>query len=795
MSEFRSHRRAARGPFGNVANRLLNLFSSVWTGITLAVLLFVYCSIGSAVPQVRQHWALEMTEFQWFHWWPFNVLILLLVLTMVTVTIRRIPFRLVNAGVWTIHSGIIVLVVGSFIYFTTKIEGDGPVFRRRVRIEHSDMIEPAHLLALPGNQMAVPVGPDLWRFLIQSTNSAWPILSEPHRGEKAYAVNVLVTPPDGEPFIRQLLAGYPQYTEDVIPGKGRAIKAVGTKLVDEQLALTLDYEPQTWFHVMDTWALYVRRVGETEWVQRPIRGLPRYHDRIGSRDQVFTDPHFPIQPRTLDVVVSPPVRGDALSAASVHVTGYLRYARLQRRWRNDGGPLNPVLRVALLSDHARGQTFELAALDPRHNAAADGSIQFVWLDDAAELADLPGDSRPMLTVEVPEAHVSFEVAMTRDRFVGADGPYTPIEGTDFAYRIRNVHDHLSLPNVRSQRGIEPRTVSVAVVEIKTPQGEFTRWVADRPEMTRDMHGADADPHASDPNVRRPDSRIVMHYRPGASPILFAGYPGGLQFLFNDPAGGSMDSPVKIGEVIEMTSGLSIRIEGYWTHARSEVKPYVVPPPARQRDAGEVFAMIRLEVDSGSGVQARWLSFHPYVFPNEQYAYRGRFTYAPERFRAPDGTGVELIFSRERRKLPAPIALEAFELDTHVGGYTGSVSTIRNYVSRLRFAEDGQWGEPVSIAVNHPVEYGGYWYFQSTWDKPSRNDPNGGTNYTGLGVGNRRGVYIQLAGCCLAVSGMIFAFYVKPVLKRRRAARSRARIGQKGQTGMQVTMEPAGAVQG
>ena len=40
------------------------------------------------------------------------------------------------------------------------------------------------------------------------------------------------------------------------------------------------------------------------------------------------------------------------------------------------------------------------------------------------------------------------------------------------------------------------------------------------------------------------------------------------------------------------------------------------------------------------------------------------------------------------------------------------------------------------------------------------------NYTGVGVGNRNGVYIQLAGTCIAVTGMIFAFYIKPVLRRR-----------------------------
>jgi hypothetical protein len=36
----------------------------------------------------------------------------------------------------------------------------------------------------------------------------------------------------------------------------------------------------------------------------------------------------------------------------------------------------------------------------------------------------------------------------------------------------------------------------------------------------------------------------------------------------------------------------------------------------------------------------------------------------------------------------------------------------------------------------------------------------------LGVGNRHGVWIQLAGCVVACIGMAYAFYVKPVIKRR-----------------------------
>jgi hypothetical protein len=38
----------------------------------------------------------------------------------------------------------------------------------------------------------------------------------------------------------------------------------------------------------------------------------------------------------------------------------------------------------------------------------------------------------------------------------------------------------------------------------------------------------------------------------------------------------------------------------------------------------------------------------------------------------------------------------------------------------------------------------------------------------LGIGNRNGVWTMLAGCILSVIGMIYAFYVKPMIKRRSA---------------------------
>lgn len=742
--------------------RILDALSSVWLGISLATLLFVYCSIGSAIPAVRQHRWFEMTEFQWFHWWPFNLLVLLFSLVLILATIRRIPLRFMNAGVWTIHTGIIMLTLGSYWYFTKKVEGDAPVFRRQVTIQLPGMAQPETLVAAPGSHKMVTVGPDNWHFEVQNTNTNWPILSEENKGKTAYAVNVLVQPPFGDPFIRQLLAGFPQYTEDVLPGKGRAINNIGRKLVNEELKLALDYHPTTHFHVQHTWALFVRRVGDTVWHERPLDDLPRYNDRISSRDLVFSDPGFSPPIRPIDLNVPPSSPDDPLAGASVHITGYLKYANMQRRWR-EGGQLNPVVRLSLVSAQVPPRDYELMAFDSQRNRTPDGNMQLLWLADRSEITTLPVDSRALLRISVPEININVELPITRDRI---GGEFLPLGEGAFAFRINAVHDNLALPN-------QSRPVSIAAVEFRTPDGSFRRWVASVPELTKDLLGESSDPHAM--NTRAPDPRIITTYQPQSPPVILAAYPGGLHFVFNGPDGRIFGRDVQKGETVSLFDDLSLRVSEFLTHAVPEMKPEIVPPPRQQARMGETFAMARVEVQTSRGVQSNWLNFARYVFPDSQYAMGGRFAYAPVTFDSDQGP-VEVVFSRRWVELPNPIAMEDFQLDTHVGGFTGSALTIRNYISRLRFFDNGTWTEPVDIAVNNPTEYGGYWYFQSEWDRPDQSQPGGGMNFTGLGIGNRHGVYLQLVGCCVSVAGMIFAFYVKPVLKRRRAQESRSKLG-------------------
>lgn len=68
--------------------------------------------------------AFEMTEGEFYAWWPLRVVLLLFVANMVIATVRRIEFRFENLGVLTVHSGIVVLTLGSVYYQSLKQEGD-----------------------------------------------------------------------------------------------------------------------------------------------------------------------------------------------------------------------------------------------------------------------------------------------------------------------------------------------------------------------------------------------------------------------------------------------------------------------------------------------------------------------------------------------------------------------------------------------------------------------------------------------------------------------------------------------
>ncbi len=811
---------ATPSSLGGIGARVFDLFSSVVFGIVLLTLLFFYCTIGSAGilypvhpnvfsseswvhEQLRQWRSFEMTEFEWFHWWPFNLLILLISANIIVTTLRRIPFKLVNYGVWTIHTGILILIAGSFIYFGTKVEGDAPVARRRLVVEldtvapdGSAQVEREALTVAPGKEVTLGSGNSALRVEVMSVDPAWELRSGNDAGTIAYSVNLLMertgnregdAEGSGEKrFLRQLIANHPEYTEDILftddahQPMQRAIKATGKAIIDDSVRCSLEYEPTSSFYLRNelrkSWALYTRPVGNATWNERSLEGMPLYNDYVADRALVVGGESIP--ERGLDVVSSSIDADDPLREVDLRVKAYLRYAHLRSRFLagGPGAPVYPFARLRMSSAQGASARYELEALDPERNKAEGGLLRFAFVEDESEVAAL--QRAPALRFRIPSAGIDVRAEIRDVASVNPGAPVIEIEQegkkTGYSYRVMSVQDDLPVGGGK---------VSLASVTLTTPKGSFRRWVFDDPRLTRDV----VDPRGSDahgPPMLADDSIEVSYERGNglAFVILVAGPNPDLLRVISSIEGKSSTQPLELGKKASLAGGVDLQLTEYLPRAMLDTKPEVVPRSQRQREAMEQFALVLLEAPGG---ERKWLQFNHWPFDNEAQALR-RSPYAPQTLRLPDGREIEVMFSRARLPLPTSVALDDFELAAHDGGFTGETGSIRNYTSILRFLDPATdtWGTPTRVSVNEPVEHDGLWFFQSQWDPPDEAREGGlsaskGLNYTVLGVGNRNGVWIQLFGCCVAVSGMIFAFYVKPVIKARRQREVLAGLASEG----------------
>lgn len=795
-------------PGFNPVRGLLDLFSSIWLGVILLTLLFIYSSIGSSgVPihpnifdpahwiSVRQLPPFELTEFEWFNWWPFDVLIGLICINLITATLRRVPLDALHCGVWMIHAGIITLALGSVWYFGTKVEGDAPILRRRLVIEAPNA-QRTSIPAQVGATAVVGEGDDRYILQVMSIDPRWELLSGEEKGQRAYKVTVAVQGKGGQ-FMRDLVANRPQYTQDLIqtddPNQPmqRAIKAIGKPLVDEALKLSLDYDPQQWFYKVDSRALYLREVDEmghprSGWIQRPISGrLPRYNDRIAGEEDVWLDPLEPEPLRgALDVAVPPAESNDPLPGVTLHVSRLLRYATLATRWREDASqPLNPRIRVSVSAPGGASEHYEMVAFDPRRNGALEDArgnhnMLFTWARSADDLATLQKRVDAVIRFTFPKSGKTVEETITATLGSDPELAFKPIEGTDYSYRVDSLQDNLNFGS-----GVD----AVAIVQIKGPQRTFRRWVFADSKFNRDlaMTGDDATAQHNAEIPSDPDIQCVYEkgqYPP--APIVLAAGPGesDLSMIVTSPVGQPKVTSLQPGKAAEILNGVTLTVDSYSPRTIEETRPQVVPRSQRDRQVGEMASMIRVELPS-SQEEAMWLPYHHYAFEDADEALR-RFPYRPTMVALADGRHIEMMFSRARQPLPAPVVLDDFLVDTHVGGFTASTSSIRDWQSVVRFlGDDGQWLDQQMVRVNNPSEFKGYWFFQAQWDPPDAGGaglpPSLGMNYTVLGVGNRNGVHVMLAGCVIAVLGMIYNFYGKPLIKRRRQQAVYAQVREAG----------------
>ena len=135
-------------------------------------------------------------------------------------------------------------------------------------------------------------------------------------------------------------------------------------------------------------------------------------------------------------------------------------------------------------------------------------------------------------------------------------------------------------------------------------------------------------------------------------------------------------------------------------------------------------------------------------------------------------GVKLQLGYTCRPLPVSLLLKNFEMVPYSGGMATSNTMFRDFKSTLELTDGDGHVETDVTSLNSPIYYdhGNWIFFQAGYD------PDGQSST--IGVGNRPGVVVMLCGCVMIVLGLLYAFYVKPVVIRRMKAAAIERAGRK-----------------
>lgn len=195
------------------------------------------------------------------------------------------------------------------------------------------------------------------------------------------------------------------------------------------------------------------------------------------------------------------------------------------------------------------------------------------------------------------------------------------------------------------------------------------------------------------------------------------------------------------------------------------RPVVQPLVLRRPGTGRGLSAIRLRL-TGLGTFAgwsasRWCTFS--VFPRFEPVV-GMEAWMPEPItvRLPDGSEWELIYSRAERDLRT--ALVAGKLSVKFLPGRQSVESWRSDFYVTSDAGDGL--QPAAVYANQTYTIGPWTLFQA-------NAALDHWSWTDLGVGNRRGIWPMTIGSVLITLGCLYAFYVKPILRRRTTPASAA----------------------
>jgi len=700
----------------------------------------------------------EMTELEFYSWWPLHAVLLAFVANMVTATVRRIAFTFKNLGVLTVHTGIVIIALGSVYYQGLKKEGDTIVFA-----------------GAPGPDGDPAIGTTQTGFYDNTSVALWLAQRTTWAGT-----------PDWE---QRPLRGLPRYNDYALDagGAGDAPRLAETLSVDTP-------EPAA------------DAPGRDLAIDVPAGSSQRIDGDIRVRIVGYASY---AEPREDWAKSDPPALDDARPVRVIEVLSRLPDAP-------GGTPRDEGVAVLRAPLHPTVPSHRIAENDAfviEHTIAASANRVGDLLTPVPErtahalIIDVPGDpsgagvpTRTVVSAEVGNEYV--------------------IGNTGWRVGVKQLLPEPPFPIITA--GYEDATSPTAVVRISPPDtGDadaqaYDRYVYDRfPELNQDVFDTPrAGPSGGGrPNRRAADPAIRVAYLDltRLRVLLNEDAETGLVRTIVRQPGGRINviEPTAHGDVIaDMVPMLDLRVAEAWAHAERIEFPVPVPEPERERRfvGTHDLAMAAVELSAPETLpgwsSVVWLPFARYLETSNDLVRTATL---------PDGRELTLAFGRRRHPFPGfGVRLLDFEMIAY--DHRGAP---RDYQSVLRVVpqpdpRDPDGRSPIGEAyervakLNAPLRAPFVWdetraafsnaalmltrglnpnqyklsqagWDQQGWQRTQALADEGQlarpfARFTILQVGNNPGIHVIAFGGVLMSLGIPWAFYVKPWLVRREKAR-------------------------
>ncbi|MGE3182276.1 MAG: hypothetical protein AB7N71_11650, partial [Phycisphaerae bacterium] len=701
----------------------------------------------SALPQLRG--ALELTEMKAFQHPIFGVLITMLCISLTLATLTRIRISMINAGVLTVHAGILLLCGGSLWYFGTKIEGDV-------------LLQSPHLELVTND-----ANTRLLATLKPAAGESWSANMPAFGGNVAVKVSDVAAAP-GMQFekIAVEVKSADGVTQHVLDARSGA----PVPIANDRLALRfVKFPERDTYYDHERAALHFRRTDQSAWAHAPIDALPFFRERFIDDGQVVYDksgrdvpskrksPTFSLLGATLSSgwveAWRMPIDVPCSDAPfDVQVTGYLPYiSGMQRQVVSGADTDGPAASVRLVvngtSQELRKTLFAADSRDSYWPLVT--PIEFLYCETPGEIAAATSSQ-----AGTHELYIKLEDPAVERTVAVRAGQEIKIEDAGYTIRVQQLMPTWPLMSPGFENAISP----AALVEVESPTKRYTRTVIQRfPKLSQDI---------DESGMRRReglyDPNLTLRYRGAdngrilllATKELLAA--DALQVIWIGADGAAVPQKVQNGTSVHLelpTAHLTMHLEDLVPHATTKMMPVVEPLESRRPNlAARSASAIRLAL-TGKDKWAGWSDSRWMVFSQYPDLDANPIVISPPG----SDESWELVYSRVPHDLKATLVPGMLTVNFFPGRHS-----VESWRSDFIAIPAGDTPRPGAVYTNQTFPIGKLTLFQSGAARDH-------WQWTILGVGTRNGIWPMLLGCVMITLGCLYAFYVKPILQKRVAA--------------------------